>query len=71
MQQIFPVESKILGFRIRNRVQVPQSKNAESSAYNPESKTWNPESKTVLKFLSWGCEIIAFTLYIDPISLIW
>ena len=46
MQQIFAVESGILGTRIRNNVQIPLTKNAESS-------TWNPESY-LLDSLTWG-----------------
>ena len=35
IQQILAVESGILGIRIRNNVQIPRTK-------NPESSTWNP-----------------------------
>ena len=46
IQQILAVESGILGIRIRNNVQIPRTK-------NPESSTWNPESN-VLDSLTWG-----------------
>ena len=40
IQQILAVESGILGIRIRNNVQIPRTK-------NPESSTWNPESNVL------------------------
>ena len=46
IQQILAVESGILGIRIRNNVQIPRTKNQESSTYNPESN--------VLDSLTWG-----------------
>ena len=56
------VESGILGFGIRNKVQGIRNplcigiRNPSCSALpgNPESKTWNPESKTVVDSLTGG-----------------
>ena len=41
-------------WRLESRIQVPLTKNLESSTWNLESTAWNPESKTVLDFLTWG-----------------
>ena len=53
------VESRILGFGIRNtvqRIQNPSPTNTEdkSSTLNLESTAWNPESKTVLDSTTWA-----------------
>ena len=53
IQQIFAVESRILGIRIRNNVQILIAKNPEFSTWDPESTAWNPESN-VLDSLTWG-----------------
>ena len=42
IQQILAVESGILGIRIRNNVQIPLTKNQESSTCNPESNVLDP-----------------------------
>ena len=35
-------------------IQIPLTKNLESSSRNPESTAWNSQSKTVLGSLTWG-----------------
>ena len=40
--------------RLESRIQVPLTKNPESSTWNLESTAWNPESKTVLDSVTWG-----------------
>ena len=41
--------------RLKSRIQVPVTRNVESSARNPEYRTWNAESKTsFLDSLTWG-----------------
>ena len=63
IQQVFVVESGILGFgtqnihpeshkRLESGIQVPLTKNPESSSWNPESIAWNPESESVLDSLT-------------------
>ena len=40
--------------RLESEIQVPLTKNPESSCWNLESTAWNPESRTVLDSLIWG-----------------
>lgn len=64
IQQVLPLESRILGIELKKiwnpafglefGTQVPLSKNPDSSTQNPDSKPWNLESKTVLDFFTWG-----------------
>ena len=68
IQQMFALESGILGFVIRNTAQgfrnsandwSPESKfhwqkKSWSSTWDPESTAWNLESKTALDSLAWG-----------------
>ena len=52
IQKFFHVDSRIVGFGIRN----PRStdRGPGSSSWNPESTAWSPQSKTVLDSLTWG-----------------
>ena len=67
IREFLIVESRILGFGIRNTAQGvrnptndcnPEFKfhwqKLESSTLNLESTAWTPESKTVLDLLTWG-----------------
>ena len=56
--KFLPVDSGILGFRIRNSAQGVQNPDddwhPESSTWYLEFIVWNSESLTVLDYLSWG-----------------
>ena len=57
-EKLLLVESRILGFGIRNVAQgirnLTEDWNPESSTRDPESTAWNPESKTALDSVTWG-----------------
>ena len=56
--KFLPVDSGILGFRIRNSAQGVQNPDDDwhpkSSTWYLELIAWNPESLTVLDYFSWG-----------------
>ena len=62
IQQICTVETEMLGLESgiqlkESGIQVPLTKNPESSIWNPESMAWKPESKTVLDSFTWGMRV--------------
>ena len=54
MEPGIPLKESGIPLTIECRIQVPLTKNPESSTWNPESTTCSPGSKAVFDSFAWG-----------------